>query len=69
MPEFRGRGCGRFIVRGLQEIAGASGVPLRLHVEKSSVAQAFYEALGFVIAGDESLRYLLRWTSSADTIR
>jgi ribosomal protein S18 acetylase RimI-like enzyme len=60
-PEFRGRGWGTFLVRGLQQIASASSLPLRLHVEKSSPALAFYERLGFVAVGDEALRYVLRW--------
>ena len=69
MPAFRRRGWGSFLVRGVQEIAAASALPLRLHVEKSNTAMAFYEGLGFVVAGDEGLRYVLRWKGPADPVR
>jgi ribosomal protein S18 acetylase RimI-like enzyme len=62
MPAFRRRGWGRLLLRALQDEARASAAPLRLHVEKSSPALAWYLRLGFAVSGEEGAHYALRWT-------
>jgi GNAT superfamily N-acetyltransferase len=63
-PSLRGRGWGRLLVRGLQERARASAVPLRLHVERSSDALGWYRELGFAVTGEEGTHVSMEWTPS-----
>ena len=47
-PEFRGRGVGSVLLRGLIEEARASDRSLTIHVEHGNPARRLYERLGFV---------------------
>jgi ribosomal protein S18 acetylase RimI-like enzyme len=47
MPEFRGRGVGRRIMRELLREADAKGLAADLHVEMNNPAREFYKSLGF----------------------
>jgi GNAT superfamily N-acetyltransferase len=62
MSAFRGRGWGRLLVRGLQDQARASAVPLRLQVERSSTVLGWYRELGFVVSGAEGTHISMSWT-------
>jgi ribosomal protein S18 acetylase RimI-like enzyme len=55
LPEFRGTGVGRELVRPLLEEADAAGLPVRLHVAHDNDARAFWEYLGFVAQGLDGL--------------
>jgi ribosomal protein S18 acetylase RimI-like enzyme len=47
LPEERGRGIGTQMLRDVQTLADASGVPITLHVEQSNRALCLYRRLGF----------------------
>ncbi len=68
VPAVRGRGWGRLLVRRLQEEARALGVPLRLHVERTSRALAWYLSLGFAVRGEEGLHSELEWPGSQGSL-
>jgi ribosomal protein S18 acetylase RimI-like enzyme len=47
LPEFKGKGTGGRILRGLVEEADAKGVVISLHVEMNNPILPFYKTLGF----------------------
>ena len=47
VPERRGRGVGGELMGGVLREADATGLPVRIHVEKFNPALRFYERLGF----------------------
>jgi ribosomal protein S18 acetylase RimI-like enzyme len=47
LPEFRGRGTGGRIMRGLAEEADAKGLAMSLHVEINNPVRDLYRSLGF----------------------
>jgi ribosomal protein S18 acetylase RimI-like enzyme len=62
LPEHRGRGLGRALVRELQDEAATFGVPLRLHVARTNPATALYLRLGFVPDGGDDVYQAMTWT-------
>jgi len=59
MPEFRGRGIGTELLRGLVEEAAASQRKLSIHVEFNNPARSLYERLGFRPVSEEGIYLLL----------
>ncbi len=66
LPDFRARGIGSALLRGLQREASASAKTLSIHVERFNRALNLYRRLGFAAAGDHGVYLLLRWSTSAD---
>ena len=58
-PEFRGRGIGTSLLRGLMDEADASGRKLSIHVEMNNPARSLYDRLGFVPAGEHGVYVLM----------
>jgi ribosomal protein S18 acetylase RimI-like enzyme len=58
LPEHRSRGVGTRLLRSLIDEAGASGIPLSIHVEVNNPALRLYERLGFRRVADQGV-YLL----------
>jgi ribosomal protein S18 acetylase RimI-like enzyme len=58
LPEYRGRGIGTDLIRGLFEEADASARPVRIHVEMNNPAMTLYRRLGFAPIGDADGIYL-----------
>jgi ribosomal protein S18 acetylase RimI-like enzyme len=58
-PEFRGRGIGTSLLRGLIEEADASGRKLSIHVEANNPARTLYDRLGFKPAGEHGVYVLM----------
>lgn len=52
LPQFRGRGVGSALLRGLIEESTTAGKPLSIHVEKQNPAMALYIRLGFRAVGE-----------------
>jgi GNAT superfamily N-acetyltransferase len=61
LPEHRGRGVGHAVIRELQDEATAFGVPLCLHVARTSRAAALYLRLGFVVDGGDDVYQAMTW--------
>lgn len=61
-PSVRGRGWGTQVIRALQDRARADAMPLRVDVERSSRAAAWYRKLGFVECGERGLHLAMAWT-------
>ena len=61
LPEYRGRGIGTAMLEELLTEARESGVPVRMHVERSNPAQSLYTRLGFEPVEERGLYYLLEW--------
>jgi GNAT superfamily N-acetyltransferase len=61
LPEHRGAGIGTAILRDLLAEAGATGKPVRIHVERLNPARRLYERLGFVSIEDKGVYYLMEW--------
>jgi len=58
LPEFRGRGIGTRLLRGLLDEAARAGLRLSIHVEKHNPALRLYARLGFAAVADRGV-YLL----------
>jgi ribosomal protein S18 acetylase RimI-like enzyme len=64
LPEYRRRGIGTALLRALLEEAGASGRPVRIHVERFNPALAVYEKLGFRLLEDRGVYLFLEWRAA-----
>jgi GNAT superfamily N-acetyltransferase len=61
LPSYRGRGVGAILLQGLMREAAAVRKPLRLSVIKGQRAGRWYQRLGFVKTGEDSLRNQMEW--------
>ena len=59
VAEFRNRGVGTALLRGLVASADQAGVPVRFHVERSNRARHLYERFGFQIVSENGPYFLL----------
>ena len=59
LPEFRGRGIGGGLIRGLLTEADATARRVTIHVERENPALALYTRLGFAPKGDNGPYLLL----------
>lgn len=64
LPEFRRRGVGTGLLRGLLEEGRTRGVPVRIHVERQNPALALYERLGFRLLEDRGVYLFLEWRAA-----
>ena len=61
-PEFRSRGIGAAVIRGLQDEAGGRGVPLVLAVDRGNPrALELYIRLGFIPTEENEMTIWMRW--------
>lgn len=67
LPEHRNAGIGSLLVRALLAEAGASGLPVGIHVECNNPALQWYERLGFVRVSDLGIYYFMRWSPASIT--
>jgi ribosomal protein S18 acetylase RimI-like enzyme len=65
LPEFRRRGVGTSLLRGLFSEATRRGVPVTIHVEIFNPARALYERLGFESRGEQGVYVLMAWRPPA----
>jgi ribosomal protein S18 acetylase RimI-like enzyme len=68
VPEYRGRGIGGALLRGLMAEAAAAGLPVRLHVERFNPAQRLYARLGFRPLADHGVYLLMEWRPDVDQV-
>ena len=61
LPEYRKLGIGGAMIRELMERSVATGLPLRLRVEKDNQALRLYQRLGFKAIADEGVNLHLEW--------
>lgn len=61
----RGTGLGTHILENLLAEARASGLPVRIHVEKSNPALRLYRRLGFAELEDVGVYWLMEWRPPA----
>ena len=52
LPEYRGRGVGTQLIGEVAATARGRGACVTLHVERTNRALAWYQRLGFTVAGD-----------------
>jgi ribosomal protein S18 acetylase RimI-like enzyme len=65
LPEHRNRGVGSALLRRMQDEARTAKVPMVLHVELHSPAVGLYRRHGFVVTGEDSLRFAMKWVHPA----
>ena len=65
LPDYRNRGYGSQVVRGLQAEAEAQHKPLRLQVIRFNRALGLFERLGFVRASETGTHFQMEWVSEA----
>ncbi|MDT4922676.1 MAG: hypothetical protein QOG01_389 [Pseudonocardiales bacterium] len=63
LPEFRGRGAGEALLRGVQGVAAGTGRPVTIYVEKTNRARRLYDRLGFVLVAEGELYDRMAWTA------
>ncbi len=68
LPEYRNMGIGTLLIRGMQAEAHRANSIIRLHVESSSQAKAFYERLGFVTTSEIGFYYEMIWQPEVEMI-
>lgn len=61
LPEYRGLGIGRRLLRECQEKALAANLPLRLRVEPDNPALRLYQRMGFKVIADEQVNLHMEW--------
>lgn len=61
LPEFRGRGIGKGLLRGLQAHGERLGLPVRLHVTLGNPCQRLCQRCDFVFTGIDSGHAALEW--------
>ena len=66
LPEYRNRGIGGAVMRGILSEAARSGKPVRIHVEHFNRAVRFYERLGFSKIGGDSVYFLMEWRPTGE---
>jgi len=64
LPEWRGRGIGGGILRGLLEEAGRAGKRVSIHVEHNNPAMSLYLRLGFRHIDTNGVYHLMDWSAS-----
>jgi ribosomal protein S18 acetylase RimI-like enzyme len=62
LPEYRNRGVGTSLLRGLLAEGEEAGLPVRIHVERYNRALRLYERLGFRQIADTGVYYLMEWS-------
>lgn len=62
-PEYQGRGIGSKVVQTLLQGWQATGKPVVLNVLKNNPARNLYARLGFVIVGEEGVKFQMRRNS------
>lgn len=62
LPEFRRKGLGSVLLRGLQQELATQGGAIVLRVQKSNPALAFYHQLGFQVSHDELVFWRMSWS-------
>lgn len=65
LPEFRRRGIGAALLRGLLEEGAACGLPVRIHVERRNPALVLYQRLGFHLLEDRGVYLFLEWRADS----
>ncbi|MCF7733200.1 MAG: GNAT family N-acetyltransferase [Akkermansiaceae bacterium] len=63
LPEWRGRGIGGGILRGILSEAGAAGKSVSIHVEANNPAMSLYLRLGFHHVADNGIYHLMEWSA------
>lgn len=66
LPEFRGRGIGGSLMRGVIEEAEDQGVKTSIHVERFNPAQHLYARLGFRMVSETGVYLLLERPAALD---
>ena len=61
MPEYRGKGIGGELMKGILEDAQKQQLPVRIHVEQNNPAMHLYNRLGFKKTGDTGVYFLMEW--------
>jgi ribosomal protein S18 acetylase RimI-like enzyme len=61
LPEYRNRGIGGIVMKGLCIEAGMRRAPIRLHVHYLSPALRLYQKLGFRRIGEAGPAYFMEW--------
>lgn len=61
LPEYRSRGIGSALIRGLMDEAAAAQKPLDLSVYATNPARRLYDRLGFSKIDEESLYVRMQW--------
>ena len=62
LPEFQRRGIGSFLLNQVLEEGLKKDLPVTMHVERYHPALHWYERLGFRLAEDKGVFYLLKWS-------
>jgi ribosomal protein S18 acetylase RimI-like enzyme len=65
LPEYRGRGIGSTLLNEILAEGQTRGLPVTIHVERFNPARRLYDRLGFRVAEDKGVYYLLEWTLRA----
>ena len=65
LTEYRNRGFGSYLLKGLLEEATTDNKSVSIHVEKNNPALSLYKKLGFIQVEDQGVYYLMKW----DTVK
>lgn len=66
LPEYRSKGIGNILIRGLMQEARERDWSVRLHVESFNPARQLYERLGFVKVAEQGIYQEMIWRPGSD---
>jgi ribosomal protein S18 acetylase RimI-like enzyme len=64
LPEYQGRGLGRFALQELQRRARTEGVGVTLSVAKANPAERLYRRLGFELMDEDEVFRRMVWSGT-----
>jgi ribosomal protein S18 acetylase RimI-like enzyme len=61
LPEFKGKGIGKKLLKDVEDEAVKAGKPIRIYVEKFNRALRLYQRLGYGVTGDSGVYLEMMW--------
>ncbi|NOH01785.1 MAG: GNAT family N-acetyltransferase [Chloroflexi bacterium] len=66
LPEYRGNGIGSSLLNRIMAEAAENALPVTIHVERFNSALRLYERLGFCMAEERGVYFLMKWTPAPE---
>ena len=69
LTEYRNRGFGGCLLKGLLDEATTNNNSVSIHVEKNNPALSLYKKLGFIQVEDQGVYYLMKWDTAKNSLK
>lgn len=68
LPDYRGQGIGSTLLNEILAEAEIDNMPVTIHVERFNPALRWYERLGFCLAEDKGVYFLMQWSPAPEKL-